>query len=70
MNDTRKSVEDLAILEQFGLDQNHSGQAGRAKGFKTMVADGNQQEALYTPGYQNREGTWVGVSAQAIAPSA
>jgi hypothetical protein len=34
----------------------------------TMLADGAQQEALYTDAYQKREGTWVCVSACAIAP--
>jgi hypothetical protein len=36
----------------------------------TMLADGAQQEALYTDAYQKREGTWVCVSACAIAPGA
>jgi hypothetical protein len=34
----------------------------------TMVADGVRQEALYTDVYQKREGTWLCVSACAIAP--
>lgn len=34
----------------------------------TMIADGVRQEALYTDAYQKREGTWVCVSACAIAP--
>jgi hypothetical protein len=34
----------------------------------TMLADGKEQEALYTDAYQKREGTWVCVSACAIAP--
>ena len=34
----------------------------------TMLADGAEQEALYTDAYQKREGTWVCVSACAIAP--
>jgi hypothetical protein len=34
----------------------------------TMLADGAKQEALYTDAYQKREGTWVCVSACAIAP--
>ena len=34
----------------------------------TMIADGVDQEALYTDAYQKREGTWVCVSACAIAP--
>ena len=34
----------------------------------TMVADGTEQEALYTDAYQKRNGTWVCVSACAIAP--
>ena len=36
----------------------------------TMLADGAQQEALYTDTYQKREGTWVCVAACAIAPGA
>jgi hypothetical protein len=34
----------------------------------TMIADGVEQEALYTDVYQKREGTWLCVSACAIAP--
>jgi ketosteroid isomerase-like protein len=34
----------------------------------TMLADGAEQEALYTDVYQKRAGTWVCVSACAIAP--
>lgn len=34
----------------------------------TMIADGVRQEALYTDAYQKREGTWVCISACAIAP--
>ena len=34
----------------------------------TMLADGVDQEALYTDTYQKRKGTWVCVSACAIAP--
>ncbi|MDR7255008.1 hypothetical protein J2X46_004010 [Nocardioides sp. BE266] len=34
----------------------------------TMIADGVRQEALYTDAYQKRGGTWVCVSACAIAP--
>ena len=34
----------------------------------TMLADGKDQEALYTDTYQKRKGTWVCVSACAIAP--
>jgi ketosteroid isomerase-like protein len=34
----------------------------------TMLADGRDQEALYTDAYQKRGGTWVCVSATAIAP--
>jgi hypothetical protein len=41
---------------------------GRAR--YTMIADGSAQEALYTDAYQKREGTWVCVSACAIAPGA
>ena len=36
----------------------------------TMLVDGVEQEALYTDAYQKREGTWVCVSACAIAPGA
>ena len=36
----------------------------------TMLADGAEQDALYTDMYQKREGTWVCVSACAIAPGA
>jgi hypothetical protein len=36
----------------------------------TMLADGAEQEALYTDTYQNREGTWLCVAACAIAPGA
>ena len=36
----------------------------------TMLADGAEQEALYTDAYQKRQGTWVCVSACAIAPGA
>lgn len=35
-----------------------------------MIADGTEQEALYTDVYQKRQGTWVCVSACAIAPGA
>ena len=41
---------------------------GRAT--STMIADGVDQEALYTDVYQKREGAWVCVSACAIAPGA
>jgi hypothetical protein len=34
----------------------------------SMLADGVDQEALYTDTYQKRQGTWVCVSACAIAP--
>jgi hypothetical protein len=36
----------------------------------TMIADGAEQEALYTDVYQKREGTWLCVAACAIAPGA
>ena len=35
----------------------------------TMLADGVEQEALYTDAYQKREGPWVCVAACAIAPA-
>jgi uncharacterized protein (TIGR02246 family) len=34
----------------------------------TMLANSAEQEALYTDAYQKRDGTWVCVSACAIAP--
>jgi len=34
----------------------------------TLLANGAEQEALYTDTYQKRNGTWVCVSACAIAP--
>src|SRR3954471_16859470 len=36
----------------------------------TMLADGAQQEALYTDVYQKRDGSWGCVAACAIAPGA
>jgi hypothetical protein len=36
----------------------------------TMLADGAEQEALYTDVYQKRDGSWVCVAACAIAPGA
>jgi hypothetical protein len=36
----------------------------------TMVASGEEQEALYTDVYQKREGNWLCVGACAIAPGA
>jgi hypothetical protein len=36
----------------------------------TMIADGAEQDALYTDVYQKREGTWLCVAACAIAPGA
>ena len=36
----------------------------------TVLADGREQEALYTDAYQKRDGTWVCVAACAIAPGA
>lgn len=36
----------------------------------TVIADGTEQDALYTDVYQKRGGTWVCVSACAIAPGA
>ena len=41
-----------------------------ARATYTMLADGVDQEALYTDTYQKREGTWVCVAACAIAPGA
>jgi ketosteroid isomerase-like protein len=36
----------------------------------TLLADGTEQESLYTDVYQKRQGTWVCVTACAIAPGA
>jgi hypothetical protein len=41
-----------------------------ARATYTTLADGADQEALYTDTYQKREGTWVCVAACAIAPGA
>jgi hypothetical protein len=41
-----------------------------ARATYTPLADGVDQEALYTDTYQKREGTWVCVAACAIAPGA
>jgi hypothetical protein len=41
-----------------------------ARATYTMLADGVDQEALYTDTYQKRDGTWVCVAACAIAPGA
>jgi hypothetical protein len=35
-----------------------------------MISDGSEQEALYTDVYQKRDGTWLCVTACAIAPGA
>src|SRR5258708_10453736 len=39
-----------------------------ARATYTMLADGVDQEALYTDTYQKRDGTWVCVAVCAIAP--
>jgi hypothetical protein len=41
-----------------------------ARATYTTLADGVDQEALYTDTYQKRDGTWVCVAACAIAPGA
>jgi hypothetical protein len=41
-----------------------------ARATYTMLADGGQQDALYTDTYQKRDGSWVCVAACAIAPGA
>ena len=62
-----RPFKDLALLESrvrllgdFALIHGHASY--------TMVADGAKQEALYTDAYQKRDGTWVCISACAIAP--
>jgi ketosteroid isomerase-like protein len=62
-----RPFKDLALLESrvriFGDVALIHGRASY-----TMLADGAKQEALYTDAYQKREGSWVCVSACAIAP--
>ena len=41
-----------------------------ARATYTMLADGVEQEALYTDTYQKRDGIWFCVAACAIAPGA
>src|ERR1700754_321117 len=41
-----------------------------ARATYTTLADGVEQQALYTDTYQKRDGTWVCVAACAIAPGA
>jgi hypothetical protein len=41
-----------------------------ARATYTMLADGVNQDALYTDTYQKRDGAWVCVAACAIAPGA
>jgi ketosteroid isomerase-like protein len=64
-----RPFKDLALLEvKIRILGDVALIHGRAK--YTLLADGAEQEALYTDVYQKREGTWVCVSACAIAPGA
>jgi hypothetical protein len=64
-----RPFKDLALLEfKIRILGDVALIHGRAR--YTMITDGMEQEALYTDVYQKREGTWVCVSACAIAPGA
>ena len=64
-----RPFKDLALLEaRIRILGDVALIHGRAK--YTLLADGVDQEALYTDTYQKREGTWVWVGACAIAPGA
>lgn len=64
-----RPFKDLALLEsKIRILGDVALIHGRAS--YTMLSDGSIQEALYTDAYQKREGTWVCVSACAIAPGA
>src|ERR1044071_1253067 len=64
-----RPFKDLALLEaRIRILGDVALIHGRAK--YTLLADGVDQEALYTDTYQKREGTWVCVAACAIAPGA
>jgi ketosteroid isomerase-like protein len=64
-----RPFKDLALLEaRIRILGDVALIHGRAR--YTMLSDGAEQEALYTDAYQKREGTWVCVSACAIAPGA
>jgi ketosteroid isomerase-like protein len=64
-----RPFKDLALLEvKIRILGDVALIHGRAK--YTLLANGAEQEALYTDVYQKREGTWVCVSACAIAPGA
>ena len=64
-----RPFKDLALLEsKIRILGDVALIHGRAR--YTLLANGAVQEALYTDVYQKREGTWVCVSACAIAPGA
>jgi hypothetical protein len=64
-----RPFKDLALLEsKIRILGDVALVHGRAR--YTLVVNGEQQEALYTDAYQKREGTWVCISACAIAPGA
>jgi ketosteroid isomerase-like protein len=64
-----RPFKDLALLEsRIRILGDVALIHGRAR--YTLLANGTEQEALYTDAYQKREGTWVCVSACAIAPGA
>jgi hypothetical protein len=64
-----RPFKDLALLEaKIRILGDVALIHGRAR--YILLANGAEQEALYTDVYQKREGTWVCVSACAIAPGA
>jgi hypothetical protein len=64
---SRVPVEDFAVHDvNIGILRDVALIHGRST--YTVLADGADQEALYTDTYQKRDGTWVRVAACAIAP--
>ena len=64
-----RPFKDLALLEaKIRILGDVALIHGRAR--YTLLANGAEQKALYTDAYQKREGTWVCISACAIAPGA
>lgn len=64
-----RPFKDLALLEsRIRILGDVALIHGRAR--YTLLSNGTEQEALYTDAYQKRGGTWLCVSACAIAPGA
>ena len=64
-----RPFKDLALLEsRIRILGDVALIHGRAR--YTLLANGAEQEALYTDAYQKRDGIWVCISACAIAPGA